>query len=64
MIQIPPGSNDDLMNWLTSGETSRDGKSRSQNPNKAMSEKEPKYVYNRAAATSLMVPSPPMAMIL
>ena len=51
VIQIPPGSNDDLMNWLTSGETSRDGKSRSQNPNKAMSEKEPKYVYNRAAAT-------------
>ena len=51
MIQIPPGSNDDLINWLTSGDTSKDGRSRSQDPNKAMSEKEPKYVYNRAAAT-------------
>jgi len=51
MIQIPPGSNDALINWLTSGETNKDGRSRAQDPNQAMSEKEPKYVYNRAAAT-------------
>jgi hypothetical protein len=49
LIQIPPGSNDDLINWLTSGNKEKDGKSRSQDPNKAMSEG--KYVYNRAAAT-------------
>ena len=49
LIQIPMGSDNALINWLTSGNKDTDGRSKSQDHNKARSEG--KYVYNRSAAT-------------
>jgi hypothetical protein len=49
LIQIPMGSDNALINWLTSGNKDIDGRSKSQDHNKAM--REGKYVYNRSAAT-------------
>lgn len=49
VIQIPPGSDDKLIKWLTSGDPTKDGRSLAQTPEQAM--KEGKYVYNRSAAT-------------
>ena len=48
-IQVPAGSGDKLINWLTSGNKDVDGKSRSQSQKGAI--KENKVVYNRSAAT-------------
>lgn len=49
MVQIPPGSGNSLINWLTSGHEDKDGKSMKQSQQEAI--KENKVVYNRSAAT-------------
>jgi hypothetical protein len=49
LVEIPNGSDDSLMNWLTSGDKSIDGKSQNQTQKGAINEG--KIVYNRPAAT-------------
>jgi hypothetical protein len=49
MVEIPVGSGDDLINWLTSGSKDANGRSMKQTQNQALAEG--KVVYNRSAAT-------------
>ena len=49
MIEIPPNTNDDLINWLTSGDKDNNGRSRKYSQEDAY--KENKNVYARRAAT-------------
>jgi hypothetical protein len=52
MIEIPSGSGGDkLINWLTSGDKEKDGRSSSQSQDGAIAENKNKIVYNRSAAT-------------
>jgi len=59
MIEIPAGSEDKLFNWLTSGDPTKNGASRVQTQDGAISDRTPdqngeiteKIVYNRSAAT-------------
>ena len=49
LIELPPGSGDDMINWLTSGQRDRIGHSSRQSQRGAI--REGKLVYNRPAAT-------------
>ncbi|RYE06035.1 MAG: hypothetical protein EOP33_02195 [Rickettsiaceae bacterium] len=49
MIEIPAGSGDRLMNWLSSGDPATDGRSRKQTQQGAIADN--KTLYNRPAAT-------------
>lgn len=49
MVEIPPGTSDDLFNWLTSGDKASSGAVRDQSQKEAI--KKGAIIYNRSAAT-------------
>jgi len=49
LIEVPAGTDDTLINWLTSGDSEKNGMSKKQTQQQAIAEN--KIVYNRVAAT-------------